>query len=1481
MFPSVSPKQSFPALESEVLAYWKANNTFQRSIETRPEDNPYRFYDGPPFITGMPHYGSLLSSIVKDVVGRYWTMRGRRVDRTWGWDCHGLPIEEKVQKKLGLKSNKDIEENGVKKFIDECYKYTSEVSSEWNWYVDKIGRWVDMDNAYRTMDQDYMESVMWVFSELWKKWLIYEGKRVSLYSWKLGTPISNFEVAMDDTYQEVNDPAITVKFALEPNDKFPEWTSVLAWTTTPWTIPANMALAVRNDIDYVLVQVFKTPNFQASEIVDPNMDKSANIWNGPWGPVALSEPLDFTGEQYIVAKNRLETVFKGKWEFTVIRELKGSELVGLGYVPPFPEYYYQKNGDKNHKIYHADFITDTDGTGIGHEAPEFGEVDFQLAKKEGIHISHAMDDAGRYSAEIFDFEWTHYLDLENPENGANKINIERMKANNTLFKLEGITHRVPFCPRSGTPLMQKAQKSWFIDIQSQKDKLIEANEQINWFPEYLKEWRFKKGIETAPDWCISRTRYWGAPMPVWIGEDGEKMVVSSREEIFEANKAYGQLEAREVDGKTVYYFKWGEYDGVEFNLHKPYIDSVLLQNPKATKAKKVLGVHGYIKDDSIIDFFTTTKENLSKFGIEMENPFFQKGEELTYSVWEKKLDEMNVANFDTIVTHSLGGRVTMNYIIEKQIHIERLVMVAPAMTSKANRQALYDTLQADVKELKKYVKEVIVLASDDDAWREWKAQSLAELVGAQYIEVSGFGHFNVRENTIIECLVQYGTPMTRIPEVLDVWMDSGSMPYAQMHYPFENKEAMQASFPADFIAEYVGQLRAWFYVMHVLGVLLNPTNQEKPTPSFTNVITTGVVNGNDGRKMSKSFGNYPDPRMAIEKYGADPIRFYMLNSPLLSGGDMDFKEEGIMETIKGVMLPIWNTYSFFTTYANIDKWEHDTTEVWFSRHAETTSNAASKMSDGTDDPDLTAKGREQAQNAGKTLQSQGKKFDIIIHTGLIRTIETARIIGEEIGFTGEYIADIRFTEHAAWEYANKTLQEIADMHGLDVADHPKLRSFYKNNATENIEQFEARIVVAYTDILKQYAGKKILIVGHAGTSRPILHGYAGKTTEDAHYDTRILNADPFRLMTTAIVNPLDQWILSKLQVLIGQVHDAMEGYDVSRGCRAIVDYMDELTNWYVRLSRRRFWESGMTADKQSAYETLYTVLTEVSKLMAPLMPFLSENIYQGLTGRESVHLEYITLANRHLVANDLNRDMEKCEKLVSLWLALRSKEWVRVRQPLPSITITENLDEYYKNILKDELNVKEIINEDPEWIAKIKYKIWNFRWLANDLRYSNYVQEINKHLREDEFEHDRSILSPLKMTMDNWTMLEFFLSPVGYIDFYYEAIPEKNNIQSRFLSDYGVILWMNCEITEELKLEGYARDIIRLIQDMRKEADYQVTDRITLHIYGALHTEILSSYGEMIQRETLSTLTPLMVEPDIQKDIEIEVGAILTVQIEQ
>ena len=1925
MFPSISPKQSFPALESEVLAYWKANNTFQKSIDSRPADNPYRFYDGPPFITGTPHYGSLLSSVVKDVVGRYWTMRGKRVDRVWGWDCHGLPIEEKVMKKLNLNSNKEIEERGVKEFIDGCYEYTQSTSAEWNWYIDKIGRWVDMDHAYRTMDQDYMESVMWVFSELWKKWLIYEGKRVSLYSWKLGTPISNFEVAMDDTYQEVNDPAITVKFELEKNDKFPEGTKVLAWTTTPWTIPANMALAVRNDIDYVLV------HYQ-QQIVHEIKNRDAN--NFPGWAIPLSESINYNGEDFIVAKNRIDTIFNRKQDtYTIIREFKGSELVGLGYVPPFPEYYYKKvdtnthtntmewdnvsetknksdvflssvsvSGSKNHKIYHADFITDTDGTGIGHEAPEFGDVDFQLAKREGIFISEAMDEAGKYTSQIFDYEGTHYLDLDNPEKWANKINIERMKANNTLFKLEGITHRVPFCPRSGTPLVQKAQASWFIDIQSQKEKLLKANEQINWFPEHLKFGRFAKGIESAPDWCISRTRYWGAPMPVWQNQDGsERVVVSSREEIFEMNKPYGQLtkvifvrhgesvkniegiidgtdkprfpltengrkkaletseklasekisaiysssfarsqetaeiinkkhnlnikfddRLREVflgdmDGKKVEDIKehyWKEHDQYvsdwnhkiwwwesandilermksfvqeiwekhpwetvlivshadqialikeyltdekafannidlpkvgepisiyydrssqkQLNLHKPYIDSVFLAPKNARKVKKVLGVHGWTSKwlQKWYEWkWLPLQDLLKEHWIQFDVPDFDKNQETSYAKWSETLETLDINSYDTIMATSFGCPVIIQYLCEKQIKIPRLILVAPSgLKWNEYLEKVIPEMTEDIMKLKWLVDEIIITHSRDDDSSSAKfeyGKSLAEKLSCTFVPIDGVWHnFWGWSINLLSGLIQYGSPLIRIPEVLDVWMDSGSMPYAQMHYPFagfeditikkaetiDEKEicfaffqkmwkeefdkdfltakqgfetiknrffectvfyigdlnylesvieigkqiiedefipigasilwrigtlnemrwkwngtklikralsdltkkwekeiyihaeikniefyksfwfkkiqdvptpvwntasiAMKKTltrfdqlqslvFPADFIAEYVGQVRAWFYVMHVLGVLLmskddtnthtntieiDPVSETKNnstvsvssvtvTPAFTNVITTGVINGNDGRKMSKSFGNYPDPRITIEKYGADPIRFYMLNSPLLSGGDMDFREEGIIETIKGVMLPIWNTYSFFTTYANIDGWKKDDTEVWFSRHAESTSNAATTMSDGTDNPGLTEKGKQQSKNASKILKDEGKSFDIIIHTSMLRAHDTAHIIGDEIWFTGEYIMDDSFIEQAAGEYARMTHDTMrttyAKANNLDpsVVTDSQIRTMYKNNSLENIEKFEKRILAGYENILEKYSGKKILIVAHAGTSRPILNHYFGKWLEWAHYETTIGNAEPYRLMTTPLVNPLDRWILSKLQVLIGQVHDAMDSYDISRACRAIVDYMDEMTNWYVRLSRRRFWGSEMTSDKASAYETLYTVLVELSKLLAPYMPFLSEAIYKGLTGTNpleigedlsvsdsppkiggvgggvhstrgtphltspilgeewnSVHLQYITRPSRHLIDNELNRDMEICEHIVSLGLALRSQKNIRVRQPLGFVTITQELSEYYQEIIRDELNVKEVRFEEPERLAKKickpdARKIWpkygkDVQIIIQQAKAGNFVEwedgRISLTLNPSPKGEGSGTDSP--SLKEKGLGDEVILEPGEYT---LEYLPLE--WVGDIIGGYGMVISLDTIITEELKLEGYARDLIRTIQDMRKEANYNVTDRVDIAITGWVSTLIMADWKSYIERETLSKVVDTIDVPDIEKKIiDDEIGEI-TLQIKR
>lgn len=1414
-FPNISPKQSFPALESEVLAFWKANDTFKKSIESRPENNPYRFYDGPPFITGTPHYGSLLSSVVKDAVGRYWTMQGKRVDRVWGWDCHGLPIEEKVQKKLGLASNKEIEERGIKEFIDGCYDYTRTTSAEWGWYIDKIGRWVDMDRAYRTMDQDYMESVMWVFKQLWDKGLIYKGKRVSLYSWKLSTPISNFEVAMDDTYQEVNDPAITVRFVLEKNDKFPENTTILAWTTTPWTIPANMALAVGENIEYILVK---------------NND-----------------------EHFIVAKNRAETVFKGKGEYEVIQEMTGADLAGLSYVPPFDFYKNKTNNPADHRVYIADFATNTDGTGIVHTAPEFGDVDYLLGKEKGITITEALDDEGKYTAQLGHLAGMHYLD-------ANKANTETMKANGTLFKNESITHRIPFCPRSGTPLVQRAQDSWFIDIQSQKEKLLKANEKINWFPEYLKYGRFAKGIESAPDWCISRTRFWGAPMPIWIGENDEKLVAASREEIFQHNKPFAQL-------TKIILVRHGRTD---YNDAKKQdsLNKANLTDFGKNQAEEIAKLLEKVEIDAIYSSpFNRCLDTISPLSkaknleiSKVEN--FQELQKPSWQDTEFKCSDLKwddaVAGDETLPQAEARIRESLEKIIKENAgktivictHGDPFVLMEKILLDES-----YESLKKKMPSNKGKVEDFVrtYFAFSD------RAQALN--LHRPYID-----EIKLASPTT-------GKPMTRIKEVLDVWMDSGSMPYAQMHYPFANKKEMEASFPADFIAEYVGQVRAWFYVMHVLGVLLNPNNETEPTPSFTNVITTGVINGNDGRKMSKSFGNYPDPRATIEKYGADPIRFYMLNSPLLSGGDMDFKEEGIIETIKNVMLPIWNTYSFFTTYANIDHWKKNETEIFFARHGESEANVLGKMSDGTDDPNLTEKGKKQAKAAGETLKNQGINFDVIIHTDRIRTHDTAHIIGEELGYTGEYIVDNGFIEQTAGEYANKTIAEVREMLGLSEseADMVTLRKAYKNNSVENIEQFEKRILAAYENILQKYAGKKILIVAHAGTARPMLKEYHGLDAETVYYNCNIQNADPFRLMTTKICNPLDLWILSKLQILIGKVHDAMHAYDVSRATRAIVDYMGELTNWYVRLSRRRFWGTEMTADKNSAYNTLYTVLVEVSKLLAPFMPFMAESMFQGLTKKESVHLEYVTLPNKYLISSELNRDMELASNFVSLGLSLRSRKNIRVRQPLASVTIPTELSHYYEEIIKNELNVKSVKFENPENLAK---KICKPDARKIGPKFGKDVQKIIIAAKNGDFTENA----------DGSIQVGEFRLESGEFTIEYTAMEGVTDIEG----GYGTVISMDTNLTEKLLLEGYARDIIRQIQDMRKEANYQVTDQISLHI-AAHHndegtgnleiSQILEKFGAMITNETLSTLTNRIISPDLGKTFELENGAKVTIQI--
>ena len=649
--------------EKDWVKRWKADKTFEKSVENRPKDNSYVFYDGPPFISGVPHHGTLLSSIVKDAVPRYQTMKGKRVERVWGWDAHGLPAERYTEKKLNIHSRQEVLEYGLEKYITATRANMLETSSAWEDVIDRVGRWVEFKGAYKTMDKDYMESIWWAFKELYEKGKIYEGEKVLMYCTLDGTPLSKAEVTMDaGAYQDVTDPSVYVKFQLD------DGRILLAWTTTPWTLPANTALAVNKDVRYVEVEV--------------------------------------DGERMVVAKELAEKVFTDEkhqpLNYEVLSELTGAELVGLEYRPLFVD-----RGKNAHKVWHADYVETEAGTGIVHLAPTYGEEDFELAKKEGFPAVHTIDQNGFFT----EGDWKGENVWE-----VNKQIAKDLHERGVVWKIDYIQHSYPHCHRCGTRLMYRAHPSWFMDIDGQREKMLEKNEPINWFPAHLKHGRFEKTVQQAPDWNISRDRFWATAMPVWKSKSGKVKVVGS----------YAELE---------------ELSGVELeDYHRPWIDDV-------------------------------------KFTVD----------------------------------------------------------------------------------------------------------------GEEY---------------------------TRIDKVMDSWFEAGSMPFAQFHYPFENKEKFEENFPGDFIVEYIGQVRAWFYYMHAMAIALFGEN------SFKNVITTGNVAGNDGRKMSKSYGNYTDPNELMDKFSADSLRFLLLSSPLLNGEDFALQDKEVGDVARKLGM-IWNMYDFFTMYAEVDGWEFD------------------------------------------------------------------------------------------------------------------------------------------------------------------------------------------------------------------------------------------------------------------------------------------------------------------------------------------------------------------------------------------------------------------------------------------------------------------------------------------------------------------------------------------------------------------------------
>ncbi len=653
-------------IEEEIIKYWKENKTFEKSVSQRDIKNTYRFYDGPPFVTGKPHYGHLLGSIIKDVVPRFQTMKGKHVDRVWGWDCHGLPTENMVEQRLGISSKREIETLGIDKFVSACKTYVQDVSSEWEWYIDRVGRWVDMEHSYRTVDINYMESVIWVFKQLYDKGHIYKGKRVSLFCPRCSTPISNFEVAMDNSYKDVTDPSVFLKFKVKGENQF-----FLAWTTTPWTLPSNFALAVSEKETYVLVEQ--------------------------------------DGAQYILAKARV-TATLGTDKLTTLKEFQGSELVGKEYEPL---YTYYESTKADYHIYPADFVSMEDGTGIVHIAPGFGEDDTELGKKYQLSMGESVDDTGTMDQKITIAGGKYFK-------AADKYVLEDLENRGLLLKSTKITHSYPHCHRCATALLYKSQIAWYINIKDIKNRLVETNKAINWVPSHFKDGRFKLSIEAAPDWCISRSRYFGTPLPVWECSCGETIVPGSIADI------------ESFSGQKI------------TDLHRPAIDEVLLACPKCGKKAK------------------------------------------------------------------------------------------------------------------------------------------------------------------------------RIPEVLDGWVESASMPYAQVHYPFENVQKFKDSFPADFITEYTGQLRAWFYVTHVVSNLIMDSE------AFKNVVVSGVIMGSDGHKMSKSLGNFPDPKDSLQKFGGDSLRLYLMGSPIVLGQDIIVSEEDWANELKTTLMLLWNSYKYFVSYASLDHWEPKT-----------------------------------------------------------------------------------------------------------------------------------------------------------------------------------------------------------------------------------------------------------------------------------------------------------------------------------------------------------------------------------------------------------------------------------------------------------------------------------------------------------------------------------------------------------------------------
>jgi isoleucyl-tRNA synthetase len=1053
-FDPVNPKTSLPGIEEEVLRFWNSDATFEKSLDATRNKEAFVFFDGPPFATGLPHYGHLLAGTLKDIVPRYWTMRGRHVGRRFGWDCHGLPVENEVEKLHNLGKHRIEDEWGIGVFNEICRSIVLRYTAEWQHVVERMGRWVDFKNQYRTMDPPYMESIWWVFSEIWKKGLIYQGFRVQPYCPRCATPLSNFE--MNEGYRDVQSPSITISLPLV-NDPA---TKLLVWTTTPWTLPSNVACAVGPAVQYLKVK-----------------DGDSN---------------------YIIAKDRIGAYYKEPSQYMVLEEMDGTRLSGLRYTPLFD--YFARVSDNFFQVTCADFVSTEDGTGIVHIAPAFGEDDFIVGERLGLPIVCPVDEEGKFTNDVPDYSGRLVFD-------ADADIVKRIKAQGRLVHRGTLEHRYPFCYRCDSALIYKAITTWFMKIEPIKKNMLDNNRHIHWVPAHLQNGRFGKGIESAPDWNISRNRYWGTPIPVWSCECGHKECVGSLEQLHERAGA-------------------------------------------GDRAK--------------------------------------------------------------------GGR----------LHAEVIKRVGAAVSEK------YKSLLAANKEAQNGSPVAFTPIPGDDL------------------------HRHIVDELALACPA-CGKTMMRTPEVLDCWFESGSMPYAQNHYPFENAAAFDRSFPADFIAEGLDQTRGWFYTLTVLSSALFGIS------AFKNVIVNGIILSEDGKKLSKRLRNYTPPEEVLDKLGADALRLFLINSPAVKAEDLRFSESGVQEMSRSVLLPFYNAYAFFVTYANVDGWAPPETVIF-------------------------------------------------------------------------------------------------------------------------------------------------------GSS-----------------------------------NELDRWIVSELNSLIGSVNSEMEQYNLYKVVPLLVDFIDNLTNWYIRRSRRRFWKSENDADKNHAYATLYCVLVEFSKVMAPFLPFLTEAIYRNLAahGRgkaTSVHCTAYPVHSPALVDAALDEKMRCVRSVVAMARALRSRFNLKIRQPLSELTVVIRNDERrglmqdMEALIKDELNVKRVrFDTDENSVVSLSAK-------------PNY-KRLGKVMGPK--------MKDAAKAIEAFTAADIHaLEQGGRRDVLGHGL-SMEDIEVRRTKHPGVevetqgeiTVALNTEITPELCEECLAREFVNRIQTMRKAGNLNVTDRIAIRCAcPQTFKDALSRFKDYVVSETLA-----------------------------